>query len=167
MDKKKSRTPLAQEPLKQFDTIKEDTAKQNDILKLSMGTIIVCFAIVCLVVVTQNKFNLLRVSKYYSTENLKETICGYGVEQLLAGKLEDDVYESRLIERVNDSGLSPHITKKLKIFSPVMVKDELCKVVIQDDIGLRGFEFKIEEGGSLFYQISNFVELEQDQTKTY
>jgi hypothetical protein len=95
-----------------------------------------------------------------SEGELKQLICYYGFKNLSMGNPNKDLFEketANALSQVDD--VFPSDVEK--IFSPKILRNNICEVIAKDNEGLRVFKLTLEKGAGTFgYLITGIEERE-------
>ncbi|MBK22904.1 MAG: hypothetical protein CME70_03225 [Halobacteriovorax sp.] len=165
---KSKRKPVQEEETDYFMGFEEAIEKQNAILKVLGGSVLLCFAVISVIFVASNKINILKHNEFFSQDGAKIEVCGYAVKGILKGNLHKGIFTEEARRKAVMERLQPHTEEIKKIFKPFMVESNKCKVVVKDAIGLLSYTFPIENvNGPYVFKATDYEEIEKIQTHNY
>jgi hypothetical protein len=129
-----------------FEDYKSSFEKQNKILKISMITIVALLT-TCLFMINTNKTLFLRYnSEYLSKELPISDICYYSIKTIADKKLSTSFITKNIRDYFKEN--KRVAINATKIFNPIILSENKCKVIINDQDKLRAFVLNLEKNTS-------------------
>lgn len=144
--------------------------KQNKLLKLGYGLVLVLL----LVILAQSKistgFRYVNARKYVSEEVKKVQVCDIGARNIILNqKIDTNLVSRKFIKRIKDRRIQLPF-RDVTFFPTYLLNDSnKCKVTFSDSKGLVGFVFVLKEVSNAFFKwkIVDFDEIVQSQKQKF
>lgn len=129
-----------------FEDFKASFEKQNKILKISM-LITVGLLIACLFLINANKTLFLKTNSEYLTKELPmKDVCYFSIKTIVEKKLSTSFISNPVKAYFKENKKAS--INATKIYEPIVIGDNKCKVIINDHDKLRAFILSLEKSNS-------------------
>jgi hypothetical protein len=150
-----------------FEDFKASFEKQNLLLKFSM-LIIVGLLTACLFMINANKTLFLKVNSEYLTKEMPmKDICFFSIKTIVDKKLSTSFITSHIKEYFKENRRVA--INATKIYDPIILSANKCKVIINDHDKLKAFVLTMEKNDAnpfLFKTIDiNEVVIDEKEVK--
>jgi hypothetical protein len=129
-----------------FDEFKASFEKQNLILKISM-LLIVGLLTACLFMINANKTLFLKINSEYLTKEMPmKDICFFSIKTIVDKKLSTSFITGQIKEYFKENRRVA--INASKIYDPIVLSENKCKVIINDHDKLKAFVLTLEKNAS-------------------
>lgn len=129
-----------------FEDFKASFEKQNKILKISM-LIIVGLLTACLFLINANRTMFFKANSEYLSRDLPmKDVCFYSVKTIADKKLSTSFITSQIRDYFKENKRAT--INAIKIYEPIILSENKCKVVLTEHEKLRAFVLTLEKNNS-------------------
>ena len=129
-----------------FEDFKSSFEKQNKFLKISMALVIAILS-GCLFMINANKTLFLKLNSEYLTKEIPmKDVCFYSMKTISDKKLSTSFITSQIRDYFKENHRS--LINATKIYDPIIINDNKCKVIISEHDKLRAFILSLEKNTS-------------------
>ena len=129
-----------------FEDFKASFEKQNFILKVSV-LVIVGLLTACLFMINANKTLFLKVNSEYLTKEMPmKDICFFSIRTIVDKKLSTSFITSQIKDYFKENRRVS--INASKIYDPIILSENKCKVIINDHDKLKAFVLTMEKNMS-------------------
>lgn len=129
-----------------FEDFKASFEKQNFILKISI-LVIVGLLSACLFMINANKTMFLKLNSEYLTKEMPmKDICYFSIKTIVDKKLSTSFISSQIKDYFKEN--RKVAINASKIYDPIVLSENKCKVIVNDQDKLKAFILTMEKNVS-------------------
>lgn len=136
-------------------------ARENKEMVMISFTIITTWVLIFMTAVSLTlKTHFVKESDYTSSESTKEALCNQVMRSILKREVHPHMVSSEILKALTDSKYKALDLNSHEELKYVFSSDKGCKVIIQDQKGLRAFELGLNESylNTFYYKVVQISE---------